>query len=151
MEFHKLSATAWWFVCVKGECYWARGGCDEVPSSPALGPNISAVETDFHTKSRLSPAGWGSLWYGNRANLSSSDCCHVFIFRTRCPFANLWLALALFLKRLVLNQLILDCCRCSSEDCSFSQVFFHSIAQRYHYVTRPLACGCAEPQTWTLK
>lgn len=73
------------------------------------------METDFHMKSRLSLAGWGSLWYENRANPSSSGCCHVFIFPTRCPFINLWLALALCLKRLVLNWLILDCCCCSSE------------------------------------
>lgn len=74
------------------------------------------METDFHTKSRLSLAGWGSLWYENRANPSSSGCCHVFILPTRCPFINLWLALALCLKRLVLNWLILDCCCCSSEE-----------------------------------
>lgn len=73
------------------------------------------METDFHTKSRLSLAGWGTLWYENRANLSSSGCCHVFILPTRCPFINLWLALALCLKRLVLNWLILDCCCCGSE------------------------------------
>ena len=83
------------------------------------------METDFHTKSRLSLAGWGSLWYENRANPSSSDCCHVFILPTRCPFINLWLALALCLKRLVLNGLILDWCCCSSENtCSVSHRSF---------------------------
>lgn len=83
------------------------------------------METDFHTKSRLSLAGWGSLWYENRANPSSSDCCHVFILPTRCPFINLWLALALCLKRLVLNWLILDWCCCSSEKtCSVSHRSF---------------------------
>lgn len=89
---------------------------DEKPSEPALGPNIFVMETDFHTKSRLSLASWGSLWYETRANPSCSGCCHVFILPTRCPFINLWLALALCWRRPVLNWLMLDwCCRCGSE------------------------------------
>lgn len=69
-------------------------------------------------KSRLSLVDWGSLWYENRAKPSSSDCCYVFILPTRCPLINLWLILALCLKRLVLDWLILDCCCCRSEKTS---------------------------------
>lgn len=97
------------------------GGCERKWGAQlaALGHDISAMETDFHTKSSLSLAGLGSLWYENRANPSSSGCCHVFILQTRCPFINLWLILALRLKRLVLNGLILDCCFCSSKRTCF--------------------------------
>lgn len=98
---------------------------DEEPSSPAHGPNISVMEADFHTKSKLSLASWGSLWYENRANPPSSDGCHVFILPTRCPFINLWLILALCLKRLELNGFILDCCSYSSKrTCSVSHRSF---------------------------
>lgn len=117
------------------------GGCERKWGAQlvTLGPDISAMETDFHTKSTLSLAGLGSLWYENRANPSSSSCCHVFILQTRCPFINLWLALALRLKRLVLNELILDCCCRSSKRTLFLTGLLRCwIVQQYHYVT--LSC-----------
>lgn len=91
----------------------------------AFGANISVMESDFHIKSRLSPSGWGSLWYKNRANPFCSRCYHVFILPTRCPFINLWLILALCLKGLVLNRLMADsCCRSSNRAYSVSHRSF---------------------------
>lgn len=124
---------------------------EEEPGYLVLGPNISAAEADFHSESSLSLAGWGSLWYENRANLSASDCCHVFILQTSCPFINLWLVLE-FLKRLVLNGLIRDWQWCRSEKT-------HFVSHRYFVVlngTTAKLCnsqwrgGLVSPLTWRL-
>lgn len=104
----------------------------------------SAMETDFHTKSRLSLFAWGSLWYENRANPFCSDGCHVFILPTRCPFINLWLQLVLCLKRLVLNRLMPDCCCCTSGmTCTVSHRSFKVLSGTKVTLCNPqLPAGC---------